>query len=149
MEIIQQHNKAEIQRAIEECDCAFGRYELPLSRREYYPEFLDKVSRYANFFVAYDGAICGCVAMYANDPSGQAAYITLMVVHPDKQGMGISKLLLDTCVGRAKANGMKFLRLEVKEQNKEAISLYLGYGFRFEERASEDSFHMVLRLDEA
>jgi ribosomal protein S18 acetylase RimI-like enzyme len=53
-----------------------------------------------------------------------------MAVSPPHQGKGISKLLMDQCLARAKQVGAKKLTLYSNSQLLAAISLYLKYGFK-------------------
>ncbi len=53
-----------------------------------------------------------------------------MAVTTEWQGKGISKLLIDTCLRKAKDIGVKKLTLFSNHQLKTALKLYEKYGFR-------------------
>jgi GNAT superfamily N-acetyltransferase len=52
-----------------------------------------------------------------------------MFVSPDFRGKGISKLLIEKCVDKAKEIGAKKLMLYSNSQLQTAIKLYIQYGF--------------------
>ena len=52
-----------------------------------------------------------------------------MAVHPDHRRMGIACLLINNLMRICVVNNMKFLNLEVRESNCNAISLYSKLGF--------------------
>lgn len=52
-----------------------------------------------------------------------------IAVSPKFRGQGLGQLLLDEALRRAAATGFKYLTLEVSEQNKAAVGLYLRQGF--------------------
>jgi ribosomal protein S18 acetylase RimI-like enzyme len=53
-----------------------------------------------------------------------------MAVAPEFQGKGISKLLLENCINKAKEIGAKKLMLYSNSQLQTALGLYTKYGFR-------------------
>lgn len=53
-----------------------------------------------------------------------------MAVAPDYRGKGISNLLIETCLNKAKKFGAKRLYLVSNSQLTTAISLYTKYGFK-------------------
>jgi putative acetyltransferase len=53
-----------------------------------------------------------------------------MAVDPKFQGRGISKMLMEKCLERAKVLGAKRIYLESSSLLKTALSLYEKYGFR-------------------
>ena len=58
------------------------------------------------------------------------AKITILAIHPDYQGMGLGQLLLLTLLKEASQQGLKHARLEVRESNQSAQSLYQKFGFK-------------------
>ena len=56
-----------------------------------------------------------------------------MAVTEDFQGKGISKLLIETCLDKAKAIGAKKVTLFSNHQLRKALKLYEKYGFRHTE----------------
>ncbi len=60
----------------------------------------------------------------------EEAEILSIAVSKGYQGMGVSKLLLNDFIKYSKFNGIEKIFLEVKENNKIAISLYIKFGFK-------------------
>lgn len=58
----------------------------------------------------------------------EEAELLLIAVHPDAQGQGIGKGLINKVIGWAKSNGAKTVFLEVREGN-QALVLYSQMGF--------------------
>ena len=78
-----------------------------------------------------------------------------MYVAPEHAGRGAGKLLLDSCIARAREAGLEQLRLTVTDGNARARSLYERAGFRLfglERNAVKldgryhDKCHMALKL---
>jgi ribosomal protein S18 acetylase RimI-like enzyme len=55
-------------------------------------------------------------------------YVHHVAVHPEAQGQGYSKSLMDEAVKTAEARGLR-MKLEVHAANERAIALYRKYGF--------------------
>ena len=53
-----------------------------------------------------------------------------MTVAPDYRGKGISNILIETCINKAKEMGAKRLYLVSNSQLTTAVSLYEKYGFK-------------------
>ncbi len=56
-------------------------------------------------------------------------YITNVAVSPDFRRQGIARALIAKLLAQAKAAGLSFVTLEVRESNAPAIALYAGAGF--------------------
>jgi ribosomal-protein-alanine N-acetyltransferase len=56
-------------------------------------------------------------------------HIKDIAVHPDYRGAGIGSLLLDRALGVLAAEGARSVKLEVRESNDAARSLYEEFGF--------------------
>ncbi|SFJ75030.1 GNAT family N-acetyltransferase [Thermoflavimicrobium dichotomicum] len=56
-------------------------------------------------------------------------YIHRLAVHPDFQGRGLSKKLLNFAEEYARKNGYGSLRLDAYSRNPVALNLYQGFGF--------------------
>jgi ribosomal protein S18 acetylase RimI-like enzyme len=69
-----------------------------------------------------------------------------IAVVPNARGKGVGSKLLDTLLGRARADGYRTVSLSVDRANAGAIELYRRHGF---ERVAEDddSVTMLARLD--
>ncbi len=68
---------------------------------------------------AYGGIICVL-------DEGQ---ILNIATHPEYRRRGFGRKIMDTIFAHAKANGIAFITLEVRESNEAAISLYQSLGF--------------------
>ncbi|CAN5594303.1 hypothetical protein BH11BAC3_BH11BAC3_26040 [soil metagenome] len=80
-------------------------------------------------FLAKSGEeIIGSAAL-VNEKPGEYE-LAKMVVSPTFRGKGISKLLIETCLGKAKELGAHKIFLVSNSQLEAAISLYELYGFR-------------------
>lgn len=60
------------------------------------------------------------------------AHITNIAVKSSERGKGIGKFLMFTLISKARELGVKYVTLEVKENNESAIRMYLGFGFKVE-----------------
>ena len=129
--------------AIEQCDKAF---QQPIMQRSNYRTLFDKIDANAVFIVAYDEDILGYAAMYCNDLETREAYITLIAVRPEYQGMHIGKNILSTCREIALKYGMTTIKLEVRKDNNKAIAFYLKNGFDYIEQRNEESIYMLKHL---
>ncbi|HUT37661.1 MAG TPA: GNAT family N-acetyltransferase [Planctomycetota bacterium] len=67
-----------------------------------------------------------------------------LAVHPDHQGKGIGKQLLEAGIAHLRSLGMKFVRIETLEQNPRCVTLYPRMGFCEIAR----QIHYVLPLQE-
>lgn len=56
-------------------------------------------------------------------------YILNVAVHPDFQGQGIGKALVEKTINYCMENSLAFLTLEVRESNRKAINLYSDFNF--------------------
>ena len=70
-----------------------------------------------------------------------------MGVLKDYRGHGIGKQLLDACVNKARAKGIKRIDLEVRADNAIAIGLYERSGFAHEGRKTLGLFHDGIYYD--
>ncbi|WP_168013579.1 ribosomal protein S18-alanine N-acetyltransferase [Halomonas salinarum] len=64
--------------------------------------------------------------------NSRAARLYSFCVHPDMQGLGIGRRLLDTLEGEARERDCEWLILEVRADNRRARALYrrMGFGLR-------------------
>lgn len=60
------------------------------------------------------------------------AHITNIAVKSTDRGRGIGKLLMSELLARAKLVGVKYVTLEVRQNNYVAIKMYEEFGFRIE-----------------
>jgi ribosomal protein S18 acetylase RimI-like enzyme len=72
-------------------------------------------------------------------PEGVAA-IKRMWVSPDVRGLGLGRRILDELEESARANGVRLVRLETKNELYEAVHMYRGSGYR-EVQPFNDEFY--------
>lgn len=60
----------------------------------------------------------------------EEAHITILAVHPDFQGQGLGKTLLEKLLQEAQIRNLERATLEVGESNQKALSLYDKFGFK-------------------
>lgn len=125
------------------CDESF---EHSICARANFEELFNKIDKFAEFIVAYDEEALGYVAMYANDKKGKVAYITLIGVRPQYRGKHVGKRLLMECCKIALSQGMKEIKLEVRNKNEKAMTFYEKNGFKVISSASERSVYMSRAL---
>jgi putative acetyltransferase len=75
-----------------------------------------------------DGTIAGSAAIIKE--AGDTYELAKMAVDDAFQGKGISKLLIEVCISKARAIGAKKLELFSNHQLTTALGLYEKYGFR-------------------
>ena len=75
-----------------------------------------------------EGKIVGSAALVREH--GDHYELAKMTVAPPFRGQGISKLLLEKCLGKAREIGVKKLMLYSNSQLQTAIHLYIQYGFQ-------------------
>ena len=73
-----------------------------------------------------DGQLVGYAGIVA--VQGEADVQTV-AVHPDRQGRGLGRILLDDLLAEARRRGCSQVLLEVREDNAAAQALYLATGF--------------------
>ena len=106
-------------------------------------EYAEKLSEFACVYTAKkDDDNVGVLVFYANDMKTKNAYISLIGVKKDYEGMGFGKELLTFCEQISQKNGMCILKLEVDEDNTRAIRFYEKNGFVFVSETDHDSFYM-------
>lgn len=93
-----------------------------------------------------EGISVGFCAFYSNDFVNLCAYLSMIVVAPSFQGMGIGRLLLTNMIDVCRSKGMKLLRLEVADDNDKAISLYERNNFHKEKKLTQETSLYVLEL---
>jgi len=106
------------------------------------------------FLVADDGDhVVGFVVGDRIPNHGEAlGHVKDLAVHPQRRGDGIGRLLLSTAIERLRERGVVSVKLEVRESNDAARSLYDSFGFRALRRVpryyddGEDAIVMLLDL---
>ena len=113
---------------------------LPLVDKEIIKNVIIK---YANVIaVCINGQIAGYCAFYMNNFESRIAYITLIAVDKNFQSNHIGTIMLDYIKTTAVINDFRGVRLEVYNNNTNAIMFYEHNDFFVETSASNDSKYM-------
>lgn len=126
------------------------------SFREQYPRGVFLIFLENNpdtFLVAeYNGRVIGYVMAYLRpDLEG---HIMSIAVDPKYRGKGVGSALLSEVIERLAARGAKWIGLEVRVSNQNAINLYERFGFKRIKRVigyysdGEDAYYMLLPVEE-
>ncbi|MDP1571628.1 MAG: GNAT family N-acetyltransferase [Vicinamibacterales bacterium] len=92
--------------------------------------YLDKLGRHADALIDLRAGRClGVVAYYANDVESRRAFIPLVLVAPDARGQGLAGLLVGGVLDLCRARGFTRCGLEVRADNRAALSAYRRLGF--------------------
>lgn len=67
---------------------------------------------------------------WPGDPPGEARYLHKLGVHPDVQGQGLARLLLEEAARQTREEGASFLRLDTAADRPRLRALYESAGFR-------------------
>ncbi|MBM4032872.1 MAG: GNAT family N-acetyltransferase [Planctomycetes bacterium] len=95
------------------------------------------------FVFEHHGAILGFITCRP-DRRTRIGAIPNLAVHPDHQGKGVGKQLIQAALNYLRAHGMHLVRIETLEQNRRCVALYPKMGFREVAR----QIHYVRPLDE-
>ena len=95
--------------------------------------------------IKHKGNIIGFSSFYANDFQNHIAYLSLIAVSEGFQGKQIGTLLLKKTEKLARANKMRYLKLEVRENNTKATSFYKKNDYQIVEENSH-SFYLMKEL---
>jgi ribosomal protein S18 acetylase RimI-like enzyme len=69
--------------------------------------------------------------MLASD-DGRRGWLNHLAVHPDYQGRGLGKFLVNDTISRLRAQGCEKLNLLVRANNTQVFSFYQALGFGFD-----------------
>ena len=100
-------------------------FSSPWSKEDYLYELSS--NPYAKYYVLEDDKIIGYVGMWI---TYETAQITTIGIAKERQGQGLSKLLMNKVDGETR--DCEAITLEVRVSNTRAIRLYESYGFRKE-----------------
>lgn len=100
-------------------------FSSPWSKEDYLYELSS--NPYAKYYVLEDDKIIGYVGMWI---TCETAQITTIGIAKERQGQGLSKLLMNKVDGETR--DCEAITLEVRVSNTRAIRLYESYGFRKE-----------------
>lgn len=108
----------------------------PLDRRAAIPDYAVKLATCSERFEAWEGtSLIGLVAVYCNDPTRAAAFVTSVSVVPERTRAGLGRRLLTAAITHA--DGLGFARI-VLSVDREAGALALYHGLGFAEEARDD-----------
>ncbi len=85
------------------------------------------------------GAIVGSIFLMKGDEAGLAR-LRLLYVEPDARGHGLGRMLVETCIGRARELGYSRLTLWTNDVLVSARRIYQAAGFRLTAEAPHHSF---------
>ena len=109
--------------------------------------FSKKLHTHAEFCLCRDnGKLVGMIAFYANGQGADFAYIPHVYVSPGYRKSGLFSQMLKIIEKYVKEKSFSEIKLEVRNDNKNAQSAYLKNGFSYDELASPESVYMVKRL---
>lgn len=102
-------------------------FDQPWTENMFIPEVEDENAHYV-VGVRGDEVICygGFHAVL------DEAHITNIAVKSTERGRGIGKFLMGELINRARLIGLKYMTLEVRENNYIALNLYKSFGFTIE-----------------
>lgn len=89
-----------------------------------------------------DQQVIGTIILELN-PSSDSAKVNNLVVHPDAQGHGYGRFLMDCAEDLARSQGCRALTLYTNVKMYENLSVYIKMGFVETERKHEDGFDRV------
>ena len=143
--ITRERDKTRINQIITDCDSAF---EKPITKLENYSILLNKISERSYFYCACkDNKIAGYTAFYANDTADKRAYISLLAVKPEYQGLQIGQRLIEKCFGVSLEYNMKYVLLEVRKDNDKGLRFYKKNGFLIQnENPNEEKYVLIKAL---
>ncbi len=67
--------------------------------------------------------------LFLEDIGSEAAYVSRVHVHPDYQGQGIARALIETAVQAAATDGFRTLELDARSEYPEHLASWRRYGF--------------------
>ncbi|MDD3415820.1 MAG: GNAT family N-acetyltransferase [Lachnospiraceae bacterium] len=145
IQIRKAHNVEQICSVLMRCRNAF--FDQSINYDEQLINLSKKFAQNAIVSVVYiNDEIAGFTATYCNDKVEKVAFLSMIIVCDQFQQNGLGGLLLQHLLGDCKNNGMEQLRLEVDQNNKNAIAFYKKNGFKIEKSVSEHSMFMIKKL---
>ena len=86
----------------------------------------------------------------------EEAHITILAIHPDFQGKGLGKLLLNHLLQEINKQDLKTATLEVSANNQKALNLYQKFGFKeagrrkkYYQKTGEDALVLWKKVEDA
>ncbi len=117
-----------------------------LRQRVNLPDYAKKIFKNAVTFEAWDKKnLVALIAAYFNDIANHYGYITDVSVVKRYEGKGIASELIKSCIEYARKNNFVEIRLEVSDDNFDAIKLYNKFNFLVYEN-KDNQLLMKLKL---
>lgn len=128
-------------------------FELINEFRDYYfsldfdvNEIAKKYTKNACFVIAYsEDKPVGYVAYYRNS-SDLVAYVSMVVMNTEYRRMGIASRMMKMVIDDCRLHNYKVVRLEVNDNNRNAICLYSKLDFIYESKASDNTSYYKLEM---
>lgn len=112
-------------------------------------DYAYKLEQYANvYYGSINDKIFGLLVLYTNNGEALESYISLIGVKQEFRHKGFGTYLLQEAQKMSECKKMKSIRLEVDNDNEEAIDFYKRNGFYVCGKASESSKYMMKKLAE-
>jgi ribosomal protein S18 acetylase RimI-like enzyme len=136
-------SKEEIFLHLEKCK---DNFIPPLDQTVDLSEYAKKIADRSMTFEAWiNNTLAGLVAAYFNDAENHSGYITNVSVLGNYKGKGIGYELMNRCIEFAIQNSFNQIKLEVAENNDNAIQLYKKLNFTIFEK-KDKKVGMILDL---
>lgn len=123
-------------------------FDIDLNGTVYVDPYLDNMYRHfsvpgkAYFIAMEDGKVLGGSGIAPlDDIDKEVCELQRMFVTKDARGRRIGRLLMDTCLTKAKEMGFKKCYLETFDEMKDAIRLYENSGFEYLNAAMGNTGH--------
>lgn len=100
------------------------------------PALQEQLAQGHQFFIARQGSKDVGFAAYSRD-EGDAFHLHKLYVLPEAHGQGVGKFLMNEVVNKVRAEGGKYLRLNVNRYNK-AKDFYESAGFKIKESVDNE-----------
>ena len=144
MEFIKIKNTEIIENAvIEFCQC-FPHLKEKIGNIHKYAEKLDE---FAEVYILLDNGIRkGISVFYDNDKQNCFGYISLIGIKEQYRKQNLGGITIDFTHEIMRKNGMKYCKLEVDKDNKNAYDFYIHKGYEFCEPASDTSIYLLKKL---
>ncbi len=112
-----------------------------------YYEFAFKLAKNANVItIQKDHKNVALCVFYANDEKTKIGYISLIAVKRSHRGLNWGKEILSETIQFMQKKGMQKLRLEVDNDNENAIGFYYHMGFKKIGKVGKESFYLELDI---
>lgn len=124
-------------------------FSIPLDTQVNLADYSSKITKNAFIIIAKDiltNEDIGLIAMYINDKHKKTAFITLISVNHQYQGLEIGKQLLELCIFYANTLRFQLISLEVNLMNTKAIKLYHNNSFKISHHTTEETYIMIKKL---